>query len=87
MRLFENRCGCCWKCCIEWMWLADTDKVDYNEDFYMHCVDILCRTIYKETGHRPSFIQDVWDNYMFYPMTESKAYKPMKRLKIKKRWT
>ena len=87
VRLFENRCGCCWKCCIEWMWLADTDKVDYNEDFYMHCVDILCRTIYKETGHRPSFIQDVWDNYMFYPMTKSKAYKPMKRLKIKKRWT
>lgn len=73
LRLFENRCGCCWKCCVESMWLIDYDKVEYHEEFYVHCVQTLARTIFKETGSKAESLQDVWDNYMFYPFEKCKA--------------
>ena len=74
IRLFENRCGCCWKCCIEAMYLMDTDSMEYNEEYYLHCIKILENTIRKETGAPPEELQDLWDNYIFYPMEKSKAY-------------
>lgn len=74
LRLFENRCGCCWKCCVEAMWLMDFDKSIYHEDYYRYCVGILAKTIFKETGQREYDIQAIWDNYMFYPIEKSKAY-------------
>lgn len=73
IRLFDNRCGCCWKCCVEAMWLMDFDKSIYDEDFYIHCVQTLARTIKKETGNKAESLQDVWDNYMFYPFEMCKA--------------
>ena len=82
VRIFENRCGVCWKCCLEWMWLADHDKIEYNERFYIHCYEILERTIFKETGSPADSVQDVWDNYMFYPIEQSKAYDLLKDRKI-----
>lgn len=78
VRVFSDRCGCCWKCCMEWMWLADTGRVDYDEAYYTHCFEILEKTIIKETGQRAESIEAVWDNYMFYPMIESKAYDVLK---------
>ena len=74
IRLFENRCGCCWKCCVESMYLMDIDSMEYNEEYYLHCVKILENTIKKETGYPPDTLQDIWDNYMFYPIEKSKAY-------------
>lgn len=84
VRMFPNRCGCCWKCCMEWMWLADTNKVEYNEAYYVHCYEILERTIFRETGHPAESVQFVWDNYMFYPFEQSKAYDVLKDRSIKK---
>lgn len=70
--IFNNRCGCCWKCCMESMWLMDFDKVDFSPAYYSHCWDILERTVYKETGHCAESTQAVWDYYMFYPIEKSK---------------
>ena len=84
VRLFENRCGCCWKDCLESMWLMDNDKMEYNEEFYLHCFEILERTIYKEMGKAAKKMQSVWDNYMFYPVEKSKAYEALKNKKLKK---
>lgn len=84
IRLFDNRCGCCWKDCLESMWLMDTDKMEYNEDYYVHCFEILERTVYKETGHIAESVQFVWDNYMFYPIEQSKAYEIIKNKKLKR---
>lgn len=81
VRLFDNRCGCCWKCCIEAMWLMDTDKMDYNEEYYLHCVDILNNTIKKETGSFAMNLDNLWENYMFYPMSESRAYGALRHYK------
>jgi hypothetical protein len=47
-------------------------------------MDILERTVFKETGRPAKCFRDVWDNYMFYPMEKSKAYEKIKRRKIKK---
>lgn len=74
LRLFENRCGCCWKCIIEVLWLMDFDKMEYHEEYYLYGIGILAKTIYKETGVKEESIQSIWDNYMFYPIEESKAY-------------
>ena len=43
---------------------------------------ILERTIFKETGSPADSVQDVWDNYMFYPIEQSKAYDLLKDRKI-----
>ena len=74
VRLFDNRCGCCWKDCLESMWAMDHGEMEYNETYYIHCIEILENTILKETGAKPDTIEDLWYNYMFYPMEESKAY-------------
>lgn len=84
VRLYENRCGVCWKCAVESAWLMDTGKMLYNESYYIHCMDILERTIFKETGHPADSFDDVWDNYMFYPMEKSLAYDKIKDREIKK---
>lgn len=55
------------------MWLMDFDKTEYHEEFYIHCVQTLARTIKKETGSKAESLQDVWDNYMFYPFEKCKA--------------
>lgn len=85
VRVFPDRCGCCWKCCMEWMWLADTGKVEYNEDYYIHCFEILERTIIKETGAPGESLQEIWDNYMFYPIEKSKAYEKLVNKKLLRR--
>ena len=74
VRLFKNRCGCCWKCAVESMWLMDNDYTEYNESYYLHCVGILVKTLCKETGEKITDIDFIWDNYMFYPIEKSKAY-------------
>lgn len=82
IKLLDNRCGSCWKCCMEAMWLMDNDAMDYDEPFYLHCLDILSRTINKETGEAAEDIYKVWENYMFYPYKESKAYHRFSEAKI-----
>ena len=86
VKIFDNRCGVCWKCTLEEMWLMDNDKKPYDETFYLHCYDILERTIYRERGYPAESVQEVWDNYMFYPIEESKAYKILLGKKIKGGW-
>lgn len=82
VRIFDNRCGSCWKDCIESIWLMDKCGTDYNEEFYRHCIGILLQTIYKESGEKVD-IQTCWGNYMFYPITESHAVKYLTGYTIK----
>ena len=61
----------------------DKGYEEYNEAFYFHGLGILAKTIYKETGEFEDDIQFVWDNYMFYPIEQSKAYDRIKHMKFK----
>lgn len=65
VELKPNRCGCCWKCCFEYMVLADNRKLPYDKKYYNHCFDILKRTARKETGLKLSD-EEVWDRYFWY---------------------
>jgi hypothetical protein len=64
VRLMPNRCGCCWKCCFEYMVLADSG-MSYNREYYMHCWEILKKTARKETGLNLTD-QEIWDRYFWY---------------------
>lgn len=38
--LLENRCGSCWKCCVEYVYLVDANKIPFNKGMYEHCIDV-----------------------------------------------
>ena len=78
VELLPYRCGCCWKCAVEYIWFCDHNVLGYDRDYYLHCVEVLSNTIWKETGYYPHSIEYVWDKYMFYSMRKSKAYKELK---------
>ena len=46
--------------------------MEYNAEFYKHCLGILIQTIYKEFDDRVDLIT-AWHNYMWYPIEESHA--------------
>ena len=74
VKLLPNRCGCCWKCAVEYIYFADKGMLDYNEQYYMHCIEVLIHTVWKETGYFPHSIEYVWGVYLFYPIEQSKAW-------------
>lgn len=78
IQLMPNRCGCCWKCAVEYMYYADKGILRYDKDYYLHCIEVLMHTIWKETGYFPHSLEYVWDVYLFYPMEKSKAYEELK---------
>ena len=41
VELLPNRCGSCWKCCVEYIHYADTGIMPYNKALYIHCMDFL----------------------------------------------
>lgn len=71
----ENRCGSCWKCCLEYCVFTDNDILEYDEAYYKHCLDILQATLKKETGIKHS-LPETWNHYFFYSKERSKYYGP-----------
>jgi len=77
--LIENRCGCCWKCAVEYIYFADRDILDYNEAYYIHCIEVLLHTMEQECGYRIFSIEYVWNSYMMQiPIRKSKAWGVLK---------
>ena len=72
IKLLDNRCGSCWKCCSEYIYLADHDKLEYNEAYYIHCLDVLKRADYRENGVKFTDIESLWYGYLFYDIKDSK---------------
>lgn len=77
VELLPNRCGCCWKCALEYIWFTDNNILEFDMQYYLHCIRILHYTLRKETGVIYNTVRSVWDEYLFYPMTKSKAYKEL----------
>ena len=71
VNLSKNRCGSCYKCCVEYIYLADHDKIEFNEAYYKYCLEKLYLVTRAENTGIFS-IEYLWDAYMFYPMGESK---------------
>ena len=78
IELLPYRCGCCWKCAVEYIWFCDHNILGYDKEYYMHCVEVLMNTVWKETGYYPHSIEYVWGLYLFYSIKKSKAYGELK---------
>lgn len=73
IKLPQHRCGSCWKCAVEYIAYCDHDIYEYNKAYYEHCLDVLVRTCKQEKQERFTR-RSVWDNYLLYPIEESKYF-------------
>ena len=65
INLLENRCGSCWKCCMEYIVWADLGIIEYNKDFYKHCLDIFQNKLKEERPYaKPT--KNLEEIYMIY---------------------
>lgn len=72
IKLLKNRCGSCWKCAIEYIYLADHDKTEYNPNYYKHCLMVLKKIAKREHGAEFTQWEDLWYSYFSYDIKESK---------------
>lgn len=72
--LLPNRCGCCWKDCVEYIWFADRSLIPLNKRYYVHCLEVLANNHQKETGMRYFSVRNLWSDYFFYPINDSIMY-------------
>lgn len=82
IKLMPHRCGCCWKCCLEYIYYTDADIFIYNEPYYLHCVEVLYHTKVKETQDTDWTIEELWNEYIPYSMRESKAWERLENATI-----
>ena len=61
----ENRCGSCWKCCLEYCIYSEIGIYEKNEKYYNHCMEVLKKTLNEETG-RHNTVEQVEEHYFFY---------------------
>ena len=67
----KNRCGSCYKCCIEYIYMADHNLQEYNEEYYKYCLKQLKKNSVKENGIVYNNYEDMWTSYFFYPIEKS----------------
>ena len=70
----KHRCGRCYKCCIEYIYMADHDLTRYNEEYYRYCFNNLRKNVEREDGFKYEQKQ-VWNHYFFYDIEKSKYFK------------
>ena len=78
IELMPARCGCCWKDAVEYIWTVDHDIVPLNRLYYLHCFEVLRATMCKERRWFVHYVEIVWEEYLFYPMSKSKLYEELK---------
>ena len=67
----KHRCGSCYKCAVEYIYMADHDLQKYSADYYKYCIDRLRLDAKRETGEKLP-IDRLWERYFFYDRNESK---------------
>lgn len=77
IELFNRRCGSCYKCCVEYIYMADHDKLPFSEGYYKYCMGQLYKVALVEDIPVESVL-DIWDNYIFYNVNESKIAHELK---------
>lgn len=71
----KYRCGQCYKCCVEYIYMADHGLQKYNAEYYKYCIEKLRRNLWFETGRSQFSFREVFYNYFFYDMKKSKYLK------------
>lgn len=65
------RCGRCYKCCIEYIYMTDHDLQEYSPEYYKYCFNNLKKNVEREDGRKYSD-EEVWSHYFFYDRSVSK---------------
>ena len=73
VQLPKHRCGRCYKCCIEYIYMADHDLQTYNADYYRYCFNNLKKNVQREDGIKYTD-NEVWEHYFFYDIEKSKLF-------------
>lgn len=73
VELPKHRCGRCYKCCIEYIYMADHDLQEYSEAYYKYCFGNLKKNVEREDGILYTD-EEVWNHYVFYDIGRSKYY-------------
>ena len=67
IKILPNRCGSCYKCCLEYIYFCDNHKLPYNREFYKHCLEILKKKYGDYTGplmnKKFNNLREVYDAY------------------------
>ena len=72
VQLMPHRCGVCWKCALEYIYMADHNVLEYNEEYYKHCLDVLKKANKRENKIEFTTIENLWDIYFSYDIKQSK---------------
>ena len=67
----KHRCGQCYKCCVEYIYMAEHGLQDYNVDYYKYCLGKLKQNYEAEEGRQVTD-DEVWNRYFIYPKEQSK---------------
>lgn len=76
VKLLPNRCGSCWKCCVEYIHHADIGVMEYDETFYKHCLDFLKEKM--DVLHNEVVGRDyatVYKTFLYGDFKDTKYYK------------
>ena len=70
--LLPGRCGCCWKCAAEAIVLADMHIIRCNFPYYEHCLEILGKTLQKESDIYEISVPELWKEYIPHDISKSR---------------
>ena len=74
VQLLPNRCGSCWKCCVEYIHYANKGIVEYNKEFYKHCLDFLTGKMALFHPDMKQDIETVYKVFLYADYKDSKYY-------------
>lgn len=75
VKLYKYNCGSCWKCCVNNILSMDLNYMDYNKDFYNHCLNILKNKVNKESNY---FVGNKTNANVYISFLGEKLYKKSK---------
>ena len=81
LELPKHRCGSCYKCAIEYIYMADHDLIEFNDAYYRYCLNQLYKVSNAEYLGL-YFISELWNTYLTYPMSESKLYSELQTARL-----
>ncbi len=66
INLRDKECGSCWKCCTQYIVFMDKGYIEFNKEFYKHCLEVLNKKFVEEKPHllKPKDLKDVYRGFI-----------------------
>ncbi len=77
----KNRCGSCYKCVVEYMYMTDHGLIEFSRDYYRYCMNTLYH-VYLDTVGATLDINNVWYSFMSYDIHDSKIVNDLKNARL-----